>query len=511
MKRIYTLLLAGLSTLGFTQSQDLAKLANGKLKNFTAVYDQKQSVYGYVGIYDYGKTADDKVKFEYVFLDKNLNPVANKEFTGERQVDGYTPYLDFRNKIILTPTMGTFGLAAVMHSSRITYPRTKEIDIQKNSITDKDYFEYDEGVFKLTDYSKTAKAERAEDRSERKSKGYNYRSGVYEIKEGGFLVVEYKDYGSYSNGNNLIRFDENKKEVWRFSYNTNGDKKVKEYFSLLDKDENKIFGILQNVNNKVNTFQLLVLDMKTGKVLHQSKITGLNDTTLDNITRFQTYSYGTIDNSKSFDDKIVLVGRNLTDKSRYAGFARLMVDKNTYKVDAKTITYESLKSFIPKLSDDGGVEKGYFLDPRDIFILKNGSVGVLLEKYKPAGQYSSQKTTDMVYIFTDHNFKPGVKIFDKEKTRFSTTDYLFSQYINDGNDVVFFFRDYVKDNETRKKQWNLFINSVVDNQFKQETIQISSKGDYFMLPYVAKDGYILFQESNEKDKYNQVRLERLNF
>ena len=36
--------------------------------------------YGYVAIYGYGKSGDKTKKFEYVILDKNLNPVANKEF-----------------------------------------------------------------------------------------------------------------------------------------------------------------------------------------------------------------------------------------------------------------------------------------------------------------------------------------------------------------------------------------------------------------------------------------------
>jgi hypothetical protein len=47
-----------------------------------------------------------------------------------------------------------------------------------------------------------------------------------EIKEGGYLALEYNDYGKYVNKNSLIKFDDNKKEVWRYSYNTNGDKSI---------------------------------------------------------------------------------------------------------------------------------------------------------------------------------------------------------------------------------------------------------------------------------------------
>ncbi len=87
-----------------------------------------------------------------------------------------------------------------------------------------------------------------------------------------------------------------------------------------------------------------------------------------------------------------------------------------------------------------------------------------------------------------------------------------SQYLNEDNDVVFFYRDFQKDDETKDKNWILFINTLINGKFNQEQVKISSKDDkFFILPYVAKEGYILLREFNKKDKYNQIRLEKLNY
>ena len=120
------------------------------------------------------------------------------------------------------------------------------------------------------------------------------------------------------------------------------------------------------------------------------------------------------------------------------------------------------------------------------------------------------KATDLVYFSTDKNFKiKEVKLFSKDKSVGYNSDYLFSQYINDGNDVAFFYRDYQKD-EDGEKNWNLYINTIKKGVYSQEKIPISSK-ENSIVPYVAKEGYILLREYNKNSKYNGVRLERLNY
>lgn len=511
MKKLSILMMIFLSSILFAQSQDLYALAKGDYLGFNAIFDQKDNLFGYVSIYSYGKSGDKTKKFEYVILDKNLNPIANKEFEGDITAGDYFGYMDFRGNIILRPS--SLDREFVTNKTVFT-PSSMIIDLKENSIKRKIYYDYDNGNFKEITEPKSWKSTKKENKEEKKTKGYNYISFVTEVKEGGYLAGEYNDYGNYVNNNSLIKFDENKKEIWRYKYNTNGDKKNSQELSYIDKNENFSFFLLKTTINREKKFSVLVIDNKTGKELSNKPIEDPKKETLDYITGLYSYSFGSIDNDKSFDDKIVMVGRQQEDIYTTTGYTRLLIDKKTFEPEVKSIAFDSpdLTLLIPKLKRNGTVESGYYLEPRDAFFLKDGSVGLLFEKYKPEGQYNAPKTTDLVYVYTDKDFKTkGVKIFEKEKSKWSNSDYLFSQYLNEGKDVVFFYRDYVKDSETKEKNWNLYINTLIDGNFKQEVVPISAKDDFIVSPYVGKEGYILLREFNKKEKYNKIRLERLNY
>lgn len=508
MKRFLSFAILLFSTFIFAQTQDLYSLAKGDYLGFNALFDEDDNLYGYVAIYGYGKTNEKTKKFEYVILDKNLNPVANKEFEGDITTQDYFGYIDFRKKLILFPTPDYYAVKG----KEFFYPRSKEINLADNSIKNKIYYDYKDGKFIEETEPKNSRDARKETKAEKKEKGYNYVSYVYDIKEGGYLVFEYNDYGSYTNQENITRFDENKKSLWTYKYNTEGDKKNSESLRILEKDENYIYTILTKEVKREKTFFLQIMDIKTGNVISQKPIDGLSKETMERMTRVYSY-YKSIDNDKTFDDKIVMVSKNFNNSFTHKGFVRFIIDKKTLNLDIKTLNYLDFKSYITDIEDTGGVENGYSLDIRDFYFLEDGSVGILMEKFKPEGQYSAPKTTDMVYAYTDKDFKlSGLKIFKKEKTKWAiNADYLFSQYLNDGKDVVFFYRDLQKDEKTKEKNWNLFINTLIDGQFKQEKVQISEKDNYTVIPYVGKEGYILLREFNEKEKFNKIRLERLNY
>ena len=509
MKKLTILMMLFLSSFLFSQSQDLYALAKGDYLGFNAIFDQKDNLFGYVSLYSYGKSNDRTKKFEYVILDKNLNPIANKEFEGDITAGDYFGYMDFRGNIILKPS--SIDREFVTNKTVFT-PSSMIIDLKDNSVKRKIYYDYDNGNFKEITEPKSWKSAKKENKEEKKAKGYNYISYVLEIKEGGYIAVEYNDYGNYVNQNSLIKFDENKKEVWRYKYNESGNKKQGEEISLIEKDEKHLFFLVKKTAEKNKQYFLLVLDTKTGEEVSMKKIDVLNNETLDYITSLYSYSFGNIDNDKIIDDKIVMLGNHITNNFRKIGYTRLMIDKRTFETNVQDLDHLDLTVEIPKIKENGMVESGYFLEPRDAFFLKDGSVGILMEKYKPEGEYSAQKTTDLVYVFTDKDFKKkGVKIFEKEKSKWSNSDYLFSQYLNEGKDVVFFYRDYVKDSETKEKNWNLYINTLIDGNFKQEIVPISAKDDFIVSPYVGKEGYILLREFNKKEKYNKIRLERLNY
>lgn len=506
MKKLSVLVFGLVQMFAYSQTQDLTTLAAGDHVGMNALFDDKDNLYGYVSLYSYGKTGDRTKKFEYVILDKNLNPVANKEFEGDITAASYRGYVDFKGQIILRPSMMDYSL---VKSREVFTPVSMVIDPKTNTIKRKVYYDYlEDGTFKEINEPKNWKAQRKENREEKKEKGYNYVSAVGEVKEGGYFAIEYKDYGKYVNSNSIIKFDDNKKELWRYNYNTEGNKKVFSTLSVLERDENYMYCIMKKVNDGQNAFSLIVIDMKTGKEASNKPIEGvLTDTTLDNID-----SYQGLDNDKTFDDKFVLVGKNY-DKFSTIGYARMMVNKTDFTVDTRWINFmPDLKAFLPKINALGIVESGYMLQTKDMYFMNDGSVGILTEKYKPAGEYNAPKTTDLVYIYTDKDFKiKNVKVFEKEKTKWFNSDYLFSQYLNGGKDVVFFYRDYQKDEVTKQKKWNLFINTVIDGKFNQEIIPISEKDNYAVTPYVGKEGYILLREYNEKEKFNKIRLEKLNY
>jgi hypothetical protein len=135
----------------------------------------------------------------------------------------------------------------------------------------------------------------------------------------------------------------------------------------------------------------------------------------------------------------------------------------------------------------------------------------MFEKIK-YGNNGRSVATDLILFKTDINFVINeVKIFEKAKSVNESSDYLFSQYLNNDKDLVFFYRDYEKDDGASKKNWNLYINTIKNGVFNQEKIVISSKKDFFIIPSLAKEGYVLLREYNKDYKHNEVRLERLNY
>ncbi len=526
MKKIYPLLFLGFSSLYFGQSQDLENLANGENVRFNAIYDKAgEQIEGYFTLYDQGKTDDDKKKFEYFFLDKNLNVVANKQFVADKTISSYVAYTNVRGKLTLSPRLVYNYLAMSGGAKAFVPPSDKEVDLATNEMKDRNEKCYEQGKLVDCPSDKTLKESRKEVKEERKKNGFVERSEVWETKYDNYLVMKLDDYESYSKNDKLILYTPDAKEIWSFEYNKDGAKKVDEALRILALDEDKIISILSRTENKKSVFSLLVLDIKTGNVLKKESLEPLMDKLPSNINKETTLKYlsvmytqtGDIANSKNFDDKLMLVGRAYegSDVTYYNlngnGYVRMLLDKKTLDVSFDMFDYTNdLIKYIPSVKDGGKLQGSYYLAPRAIYMMKDGGVGILTEMYKDEGYYSASKNKDFYYIYTDEKFKViGAKMIPKEVSKFSSTDYLFAQNIKGGDDVVFFYKDLVK-NADKKKVVNLYINTLIKNQFKQEIIPISTE-DNTIVPYVAKEGYILLNEFNKKAKYNQVRLEKLNY
>ncbi len=503
MKKILLLALWLMCNTFNAQSQDLAKLATGVALGFSAIFDDNDDLYGYLSIYGYDKTGDKTKKFEYVILDKNLNPVANNTFEGEITASNYIGHIGKENRLTLYPINGDAGLK----KNDFFTPTTRQIDLATNKVKRNSIIEYVNGEFievEEKENLQTFKEYKKEVGDLSKNSGYKKNSNVIALKEG-YLVLhyEYDDFPSHIKSQSIEKYYSNKKSLWTYQYNENIDSKKAENLIIFDYDENYIYAYSNLDKKDFSSCLFKVIDMKSGKIV-MSKPIEISSLQMMSSSIYAPYHKKKV---KHFDENIVFIA-----EENRLGFAQVTIDTKTPNIDVKKILFTDLEKYFKNINKYGYVDKEYFLKLKDKSYLKDGSAVLLMEKQK----YNSSMvpiTSDLVFILTDKDFKvKDVKIFEKEKTKGApNSDYLFSQSLNYGKDVVFFYRDYQKDEKTKEKNWNLFINTLIDGQFKQEMIPISAKDDFFVTPYVGKEGYILLREYNEKEKFNKIRLERLNY
>mgnify|MGYP003615984501 CR=1 FL=1 len=494
-----------------SQTQDLNTLSTGKLINFHAIYLKENNLYGYLGIYSLGNLNEETKKFEYVLLDKNLNKVINKEFVNSHYTTNFSGYFNGRGELILDPHY----IWDKKFDKSLNLPYSVKVDITKNLITKNLDLCFKEERIIVCDTTKTRKERQKEIEELMKANDFVERSDVWQRKDENYFAYTYKDMGKYTEENRIIKFDKNKQKLWEYKFNENGDKKNSQYlYPIKWGDELAYFIMIRN--EKTNTkFDFLVLNMDDGKIDYQDNIQELKNyregKNLEEIIFFKNSV-----NSKPFyeNDSIFKVyGFKFAGGYSIDGIYQLQYDKKKKSVVELTDYYYN------KYYGDNGIgmfgrklATHYLLKPRDIFF-NDGGVPTIL--YELLNGDNNNKTDDLVAVsYQDSEFVPSqIKFFEKEKSKDYGADYLFSQPINEGKDVAFFYRDKVKDKENGDKNWILYINTVIDGQFKQEQIPISSK-NYSIYPYVAKEGYILLYETNKEnkdEKYNQIRLERLNY
>jgi len=500
MKKIIALLLL-VSLNAIAQNYNLANISSGNYVYFRAIFDQNDKLYGYFSLYDIGKANKDERIFEIFVLDKNLNKILSNKVNMPKEINYLIPYINLDGHLILSPYTEYFI------SKDFVYPKSKKLDLKTNQIEDYSFYCFEDNAFVECPENKSYREKRKELRKNKKEKDFVEDSDVWRLKNNKSLVITKKDYFKYIKDNELKFYDENKKEIWSYKYNQDGSKKNIEILNIMHYNEDKLYAVLIDNNDNKFINHLMIFDIKTGDVIKKEEVKAFNK---DALKRYDSRSSQYYHN----DNFVFLFNYLYDDIGTSNGYILTKINKQTNEITHNQISFKNdLKAYIPKINKEGFVESGYFLNLKDVFFMEDGSVKILTEKFKPAGQYNRMKTTDMVFISTDKDFKIDlVQTLEKEKSKNEYSDYMFSQEINDKKDVVFFYKDYQKDDETKDKNWILFINTLIDKKFSQEQLIISSKNDkYITIPYIAKEGYILLREYNEKEKYNQIRLERLNY
>lgn len=485
------------SLFAVAQVQDLAKLANGKIIFSSSVYDNDENIFGYLYLYEQDVNNRSK-NIEFVFLDKNLNKVSNGTFSVNSYKGVSSEYYDctlMGDNIILNKYYTSDPYTLLLTTFQT-------ISLSDNKVSVEYKYENAEFIEFKADYE-TMKSEY------KAIVVHNFVNAFSNENFKGFLITEDNKKKGYLE-KEVKLFNEKRNPLWKFEYNPNGSKSDYNTFGVIYSYKNIIYVTTPRIEkNKSSSYNIIALDLQTGKKKFEYILEDKNS------------QYNHTLRVKQIGDKLVLAGSYSPYKStdftldQNLGFYKIVLNEEGKEIEKK---YTQWSQFASQIDVDkrGRVEKNYCLKHIKSFFFKDGSISILTEKFKyDIWSSGSPKSTDFVLFNMKPDFTPGtVNTIVKEKSYY-TTDYLFSQYIKDQTGVVFFYNDLVKDPKTWVFDLSgilmLGINTIIDGKLTEEKIQLTAKKKYNIVPQPAKEGYIMLREYNEKDKYNQIRLEKLNF
>ena len=185
-------------------------------------------------------------------------------------------------------------------------------------------------------------------------------------------------------------------------------KKEKQFINVLYFDNTFLYLIEYTDIKKDSKYRFIKLDLKTGERIIDEEIKDYSKASVQSLRRMVESGYY-ITNKKEFDDKLIFVGKIIEEGvDGNSGFFRMIIEKATNKITYTDMPFLAAKPFLETIKTNGAVENGYRLNIRDLYILKDGSVGFLFEKFKIGYNLmlgNVAKATDLVYFSTDKNFK----------------------------------------------------------------------------------------------------------
>jgi hypothetical protein len=510
-----------LTEMAFGQMQDLQNLAEGKLVYSTMLFDTRGDLYGYFYLYKRDADAVHKT-MEYVLLDKNLNKVSNNTFVNNSYRSSLIGchYIDCNlmgDNILLTNCYDYIPTISV------GYPIPLTTAFQIISLKDKTVskeMKYQDGVF--SDLPEEASLLRKE------NKKLDTKYLVQTIDNDsltGFFISQVNTVGLEYKEKDIRFYDEKRELLWKYEYNPIADSRNLTTCKVLTVKENNIYLLeTKYVKGYASEDKIVLLDLKTGKKKYETVVEDRNRNKNSN----SKYNHSI--KAKEINGKLIITGNFSPFKKHFyfrlsenLGYYKLVLDENGKEVSRQYSKWSDFATVL-KVNKKGRIDSDYRLLTQSVLIFKEGAISIIAEKYKPASNplwfvpyinvftAQNEQTTDMVMINFDEMFQlKSVNTVKKKLSIIYNNDFLFSQYINNEEGGVFFFKDLTKNPETGKSQWMLGINSFIHGVFTEERIPIYSERKYLIDPMPAKEGYIMLREYNEKDKYNQVRLEKLNF
>ncbi|MFY7671469.1 hypothetical protein ACOSP6_10345 [Tenacibaculum sp. MEBiC06402] len=491
--RIKLLLLSFLLSFSLSsQISDISELASGELIKFTSIKESDGTIYGYFIVSKLGDVDKTHSKYEYVILDKNLNKVANGEFN-EKDYRGVSTRFGaikkVKNKILITVTH--FSPSPIEYYS--VYNTFRTINLEDNKVSEPFYFN-DEKVL--------VNGERPNKKFLRTIRKNRV---VYPVAtESGFLLNDFLvSYVGFKLPQTMRMYDIDRNKKWEHTANKEELKGIK-INEIID-DNNIIYSFTNTKNRKITIYSL---DPQTGEEIFKYE--------LENENSKANHMF----NMEDLGDRYVIVGkmspfhRKGYDSEKAIGVFRIELDKKGNELSKKYFFWNQASDFI-EIDKKGKTKDGFRLIAKNFYVFKNGSISILTEKRKPnKGLFgtTSYRTADFVILNFDKDFNlKSLDKIEKDLSKYSFSDYLYSQQVKNGNGVVFFYNDHKEmEGDSKKKNWVLGIVSIIDGKLNHEQIPMSSE-DHFIIPYVAKEGYILLRELNKDSDYDQLRLEKLNY
>jgi len=481
------------------QMSDLAEMmGNKELVSWDNIYNQDNTLYGTIFFYKGDKSDKKHRQYEYLIFDKNLNLIAkNNFFQRSLLLTNYKFYAskNIDNTLLLNIDYGVF----TKHIYNFLFTTYRKIDLNKNTISDEFYFD-GHTVKNLSMGYKIGNKLATE---------WHELIPVKAENIAGYLILKHFSKPKKNYQINKLRFLDNQNQIrWTFHFNKNANKNSYQKIHYIYMNDGMAIIEFYNYTKKKYSGDVLVaINLTNGQKIFEYQLEDIKN------KNYKKIIHHYVNNIKKYGNKIYLTGQYY---KKYAlGIYKITLDTSGKELFKKYVPWQAFSKYL-KINKYAKVEKGYILKPREFFIFRDGSISYLSEKYKPQKNITTEihiapKTTDMVLMNLDSDFNvKDVITIHKYKSLYSY-DYLFSQYVKNNTGCVFFFQDFKKDKIKKDKVGILGINKYINSKYSYEEIPIYSKKEkYTIIPIKAKEGYIILREFNKDDKYDQIRLEKIN-
>jgi hypothetical protein len=517
MKRIlFLFLFIAITLFSKAQMQNLFEMSRGELKYSKILFDQN-SLWGYFYLYELDKMKD-STKMEYIVLDKNLNKINNGYFYEKKYPNKgiISYYNDYSNCIYLGDKLVLDILLKSMDQNTI-YNSNRVISLKDNTVSEE---------FLLQGNQFTSLPEKELDYKGRLDSLQNqiFVDPIYGEGKSGYLV---RSFNSYNQENEkLIKFySENREFCWQYVFDSIPRKKK---YSINTKHVTISYLFMDSVSiyfkefhapdSIYGQFKIIALDLKTGLKKAEGCLTS------DFIPNYQDIRV------KRMNDTIAVYGTYFEDiKTRgTTGYFRILLDKNCKVIENDCNTWANISTAEYTIKPNKKIKqtKRHF-STASMLMFKDGSMSVANQEYHTKSFLASilglftfniinfldlPYEKDLFFFNFDKDFNPsGITRVDMRKYIMNQTtleNYLFTQYHGNNSSAVVCFLN--RTNTKGKIETELVINTIKNSEVKTERIPLTSSRKYSIIPNPAKDGYIMLNEYNKQDKYNEIRLEKLN-